>query len=548
MTIRFGADRPPIRAPLVATALLVAALIGQLAWAQNFDANRYYRQCLAFEVGGDLDAAQRACENALQVDPGFAPARLGLARVEVRLGEYGSAESRLQALRGSLDSPEPDLLLAEIALESDRLGEVAGFLRGAERYLESEFNRELAARLNYLQGRVAAAQGRYEDALASYQQAIDFDGLDVAYRLADARLRLELGDADGARDQLVGYQNLAGTERNPAVRSLLGRSHWALGDADRALDAINGALTLRTSRETEAQVDDLVALSLIYYGQGNVRSGGVALRGAVQRGNLLQLALSNTLLWILVLLTLLAVLLIGESRIASTSSLEMVDGPQHWTVGEVYQTLFGALLLGVLTALAYGLLMHGDLLALFAPVIGANVRGVAAIVFFLVLALLTVQRVQRNGWDPGEVLLRGGNQVTQGVVAGLAMLVLTIAYLVFRPDVAWLGEFYFDLGALPLPIVIAAVLLPLIELHLRAFAFPAFERRYDTTIASVLSVGIYALLLGTPVPLLLVLGGISVWLYRRADGALPPLAAQLVFHVGLVVAVAFVPWVRALFL
>ncbi len=539
--------RSGVRA-LMAPALLLAllALFGATASAQEFDANRYYRQCLSFEVGGDLGAAQRACENALQVDPSFVDARLALARIEVQQGNYGSAETRLEALRRLVDSAEPDLLLAEVSLATDRADRVPSLLASARRALDVEFNRELAARLNYLEGQMAANQGEIDAALEAYQRAIALDGLDVGYRLADAELRLEVGDAAGARDQLLAYEALAASEPEAAVRSLLGRSHWAVGDGEAAIDALNSALTLRTSREADAQVDDLVALSLIYYGQGNLRSGGVALRGAMQRGNLLNLALSNTLLWVGLLLVVLAVLLVGESRIAPTSTLEVVEGPQPWTVGDVYRSLIAAVLLGLLAMLVYGLAVYGDALALFAPVIGDGVRGIGLLVFSLVLAFSAIQTVRRNGFDAGDALLSGGSQASLGVLVGLLMLAVTLGYLAYRPDAAWLGEFYLDLGTLQIPAILAALLLPLTELFFRPFAMTALRRRYDVSIAAVLSVGLYALVLGTPIVLLLVLGGLAVYVYRRSNGGLPPFLAMLVLHLGLVLGVTLIPWVRAL--
>ncbi len=203
-------------------AFVLLLLLPGIAAAQPFDASRYYQQCLRFEANGDLFTAREACQNALQVDPGLTEARLSLARIEIGLGEYGSAENRLYQVRNQVDTAEPSILLALIALETGRLIEAEALLDTARRRLDQDFNRELAAQMNYLEGRIHELRGQVNEALENYEQAIASDSLDVRYRLADAELRYKLGDLDGAMQQLQSYQDLADSQRDADVRSLMG--------------------------------------------------------------------------------------------------------------------------------------------------------------------------------------------------------------------------------------------------------------------------------------------------------------------------------------
>src|SRR5690554_4592839 len=202
----------------LALALLLSIL--SHAAAQAFDENVYYQQCLRFEAGGDLETARRACQNALQVRPSFSEAELALARIELRMGEHASAENRLRRVRNSIPTAEPLVLLAEAVLAGGRPDEAQGFLQSARTILQQQGNRELEAHLQRLAGSIEEFSGRYDAALAAYSAAISADPLNVSYRLADARLRLRLGDPRAAATQLRSYLDLTGDDRDPEVRSL----------------------------------------------------------------------------------------------------------------------------------------------------------------------------------------------------------------------------------------------------------------------------------------------------------------------------------------
>jgi len=532
-----------------AVFLALALLLGHgVGHAQSFDATRYYQQCLRFEAGGDLETARQSCLNALQIDPGRVDATVALARIELELGMTGSAEQRLHQIQDQTTSPEPLVLLAQAAVQLGRFSEADAYLRQARERLSAQPNRQLSAKAAYLAGRVEQHRGLFNAALAAYGNAVEQDSLDVAYRLAEARLRFELGDPASARDQLEAYMKLSGDTTNPQVHALIGTALWSMGNLTAAAGELETALALRNSRDTSAQAGDLRKLAIIYYAEGEVQAGGLALREATRRGNLQTLLVSNGLLWLLLLLFLLAVHLMGESRIANATTLEVIEGPQEWSVGQAYGVLAASLLLAALAALVYSLVVFNNALAFLTPLQETDVRAVFLIALSLLLVGLAWRRVALNGWDPVERLLGSGEQALTGIGLGILMLAAVLAYLTYAPRGGLLGPFYLGPTYLTPLVVAALVLLPLTELYFRAFLIPPLRRRYDGSIATIGSAAVYGLTLVTPVALLFVLGLALSEVYRRRSNGITPLLAQLVLNVGLVLAVAFSPWARSLFL
>lgn len=534
------------RAVVPALALLLALLL-TFGNAQGFDETRYFNQCQLFEARGDLETAKQFCLNALQVRPDYAEAELVLARIELGLGEPFSAETRLRRVRNRIDTAEPLVLLAQAALDSERPGEAEGFLQEAQRRLADEANLELEARVAVLSGQIMQSQGRYDDALSEYARAIDVDPLNVDYRLLDASLRLRMRDADSAARQLSSYIQLTGNDRDPDVRSLLGRALWAQGNLSAASGHLATAHQLRGARNVDAQAADLRGLALISYAEGDFSSGGLALRESFRRENFTSVLGGNTLIWVLLALLVVALHLVGESRISASSSLEVVEGPQPWSVGQIYGTLITALLVALLVTVLYGLISYENVLALMTPGAGGDATALFFLTLAVMLALLSWRRVQMNGHDAYEELLGDARTVPYGLGWGLLFLGVTIAFLHYRPGGEALSGFYVDfLQATPL-VVAAAILIPLAELFFRPFVLAPLTQRYTGAIATVLSGSLYALAFGMPVVLLLPFGLVLADAWGRRRSGWEPLIAQLTLHIGLLVAVAASPWVRSLF-
>lgn len=536
-----------VRMLLRAGVLLALAVIGGMAAAQGFDENVYYQQCLRFEAGGDLETARRACQNALQVRPSFSEAELALARIELKLGDHAGAESRLRRVRDRIGTAEPLVLLAEAVLAGGRPLEAESFLQSARTMLAERGNRELEGRLHLVAGQIAQHRGEYDAALTAYGAAIAADGINVDYRLADAALRLRMGDPASATQQLRAYMNLTGDSRDPRVRSLLGRSLWAEGDMVAAAGELATAHQLRGSRDVDAQARDLRSLSFIYLAQGDYEAGSLAMRESLRRDNLLSHLNGNTILWLFALLLLVGAHLVGESRISNSSTLEVLDGPRTWSVGSVYGVLLLSLLLAATVSVLYGVVRFENPLVLLTPVQATNAWALFFITLSVMLALLSWHRVQANGFDPMDALVGSSDKALYGVGWGLLMLAAFIAYLHYDPFDGALGGFYLDLVQLTPYVVAAMILVPLAELFFRAMLVPPVARRYDGRIAVLVSATLYAIVFGTPVALLLLFGLLLADMTRRRKNGIEALLAQLTLHVGLVIAVAVSPFVRSLF-
>lgn len=527
--------------------MLALVVIGGMAAAQGFDENVYYQQCLRFEAGGDLETARRACQNALQVRPSFSEAELALARIELKLGDHAGAESRLRRVRDRIGTAEPLVLLAEAVLAGGRPLEAESFLQSARTLLAERGNRELEGRLHLVAGQIAQHRGEYDAALTAYGAAIAADGINVDYRLADAALRLRMGDPASATQQLRAYMNLTGDSRDPRVRSLLGRSLWAEGDMVAAAGELATAHQLRGSRDVDAQARDLRSLSFIYLAQGDYEAGTLAMRESLRRDNLLSHLNGNTIMWLFALLLLVGAHLVGESRISNSSTLEVLDGPRTWSVGNVYGVLLLSLLLAATVSVLYGVVRFDNPLVLLTPVQATNAWALFFITLSVMLALLSWHRVQANGFDPMDALVGNSDKALYGVGWGLLMLAAFIAYLHYDPFDGALGGFYLDLVQLTPYVVAAMILVPLAELFFRAMLVPPVARRYDGRIAVLVSATLYAIVFGTPVALLLLFGLLLADMTRRRKNGIEALLAQLTLHVGLVIAVAVSPFVRSLF-
>lgn len=543
-TMRPRSDRFPVLRTL---ALLAIAWSAAIAHGQAFSSDRYLEECLRFEAGGDLGTARGSCLNALEIEPDLVDAQLALARIEFGLGELASAESRLVRIRGRVSGPEPAVLLAEIAFASDRVDEAAAQTATARAALALLDDLGLRARVAYLDGRIAEERGELDAALAAYTEAVAADGLAVRYRLASADLRYRLGDLDGALAELRAFEALSGGALDPDVKSLIGRALWAQGAAVEAAGQIETALALRTLRDTSAQAADLRALSILYFGQGDVEGGGLALREALRRGNLLDQFDGNTLLWLLALTVLLAVHLVGEARHGGLVAAE-AEGPKPWSLGQAYGILLTSVLVGASASTVYGVLVHENLLVLLTPYQQHEARSVFLIAFAVTLAALSWWRVRRNGWDAGERLLGRSDGVLSGVLVGALLYGGFLAYLIYVPRGGVVGPFFLDLASLTPLRVAALAAIPLAEPFFRGVLRPAATQRYGAPLAVVVVGLAWALSFATPLLALVPAGLALAEIDRRRPNGLAAATALWVAWLGIAATVAVSPFVRSLFL
>jgi tetratricopeptide (TPR) repeat protein len=513
----------------------------------QFNPSLYYQQCLKFEAAGDLEIAQQNCRNALEVKADFTDAQIALARIELKLGRTAEAQSLLRNLK-SLDNPEVYLLLTDIALREEQIDEATSSLRRAKDILSSQGNIELEGRAAYFSGRVEEARNNFQKALEDYREAITVNSLILEYRLALAHLLYDLGNLRGARQELEDYQQFTDNHRDPQVMALLGHIKWAQGQLSDAASDLETALNQRNLRDTKSQSQDLQDLALIYWGQGDSRKGNLAIREAASRGMSWLSMLGMGVPWLLLLVVVMGIHFWGESRIDSKTSLEAIEHPQLWTVGNVYTSLGISLGVALIATLVFSLVRYNNLLALFTPWQANEVRAVYVLVLTLMLATTAIWRAKKNGWDPVERLIGSIDQSPMGVIFGLVLLAAALAYMAYAPRVGIASGYYLNLIKLTPLVIAAAILLPLSELYFRAFVMPPLEKRYDKTLAFCIASALSALAFASPLFLLIVFGLLMSEVFRRTNSGVNPLIAQLVLNFGLIMGVQFIPWIRGLFL
>jgi len=200
---------------------------------------------------GLLTQAEESFYRALDLDPALPGARLGLADVARRHGDYDEAMAQIET---ALEDPRLDAVaqrrlnefLVAVELESTRLGELTDLVESGE--ATPEENSEMAE--------IFAGRGEWERAVELQREAPDSD---------DARERLAyfLFQAGQYREAHTVYADL--TERTDDLRLAInsGVTLALLGDDEAALDAYDRVLEIKS--------DSLLAQ--LYIGNAHLRLG-----------------------------------------------------------------------------------------------------------------------------------------------------------------------------------------------------------------------------------------------------------------------------------
>lgn len=513
----------------------------------QLSARDYYQQCLKFEAAGDYLTAQQSCINALEVDGTLLDASLALARIEVHLGRLGPAETRLKSLERQVNNPEIGLLLASIMLTTERNADAQAYLSKSERILSNNPNQQLEARLEYLKGQVAEHVGNFREALANYQNAIVLDSVTSTYPLAKAQLLFHLGEAQDSQNEIFAYQQLTGDTRNPELLSLLANTYWSQSRLADASSNFEAAISQRNSRDGQRQSKDLLSLAFTYYAQGNSEAGNLAFRDALRQGISVLDLLSGVIPWAILLVLGVGVHLWGESQILGKDGLEAIEHPEMWRIGQLYTVFLFALVTGLIVALIFSLIRYNNYLAFITPLQNTEVHAVFLICFALIVTGMSIWRAQKNGWDPVEKLLGSGQALGTGLLAGIVLLAACIAYLKYLPDSGWFGEFYLSIYRLTPLLIAAVILLPFSQLFFSSFVIPSLERRYNSTLAVIISATLFSLVLVQPLLFLLAAGIITGEIFRRTQAGINTVAMHLILNIGLLIGVSFFPFIKTLF-
>lgn len=186
---------------------------------------------------GQAEPARAAFEQALKIDPRLQPPQINLARLDAQAGRLDAAARRLAALIGS-DERNIDAMLemAALAQRQQRPAEVQRWLeKAAAAAGPQEVRPGLALVDLHLQaGRPDAATEPLRKLGAKAPQHL-------AVLLADARVRLSLADALGARNALATATRVANFDAPVQVE--IARLQLAAGNAEGAAYSLQKALS-----------------------------------------------------------------------------------------------------------------------------------------------------------------------------------------------------------------------------------------------------------------------------------------------------------------
>ena len=182
-----------------------------------------------FEANGQLEPAALAYRQALEVDPGFRPARMALVQVELARGnrEAAIAEARKMTAEGA-GSPEIDRMIGEDAVRHRDAAGAVSFLESATKGLPGNPDGWV------LLGRAYHALGRYDEAAEAYGKAVGLAPQNLAYR---STYGLVLGQAGRLDAGLAELQRVTAT---PGYKDAAGWTNlgWVYRNLDRPQESI----------------------------------------------------------------------------------------------------------------------------------------------------------------------------------------------------------------------------------------------------------------------------------------------------------------------
>jgi len=193
------------------------------------------------QLTGDPAAAVTQYAHALELEPGFVRARLGLARAQVLMDDWADAERQLRDLTAGDDVPLGDRIdaafdLSALMRAAGRFSEAIEPLETLEPLIRKEAIREAMALSE--RGIAEAELGRFAQADKHIARAIELErtpGPATRYLFARGRLLLMRGNVAGARAVAAEIRRQATPDSDPED------AHSARHNADRAaayLDAM----------------------------------------------------------------------------------------------------------------------------------------------------------------------------------------------------------------------------------------------------------------------------------------------------------------------
>ncbi len=232
----------------------------------------YYYIGETYRFKGDPASAIDAYNGALQKDPEFGPAYVGLARARIQIDPGANVEPLLdEAIRFDPNFGEAYLERAKVKLRDNDIQGAVRDLENANRLLPN------SPLVYYTLAQARQREGAFELALTAAEHANDLDRSFLPVYLLLGQLYVETGDNDKAGEALDIY--LKYNEGDAEAFLLYGKTQFNNGDYQSAIRSMNQVISIdRDRREAylyrfysnvelgdgEAADDDLDRL-LVYY-------------------------------------------------------------------------------------------------------------------------------------------------------------------------------------------------------------------------------------------------------------------------------------------
>ncbi len=256
----------------VAAALVAALATGGINRVNGFDSSAEHRGMFEYSIGaayaqgGEFEWAAARYRRALELEPGFVQAQVGLAEVLRKAGQVGdSIEHARRLVEADPRSAEAHYSLGLALFEAgqaDQAGE--HFARAAEHYRLELDSQDGDARLHARLARALSRIGRMDEALREYRQALE---LDPDYADVYFEIGVILADQGRPDEASAHYRRAVELRPNDAdMRCEVGIALLSLGRLPKALGHLQEAVRLDSNH----------GRALNYLGISMVRQGKVA--------------------------------------------------------------------------------------------------------------------------------------------------------------------------------------------------------------------------------------------------------------------------------
>ena len=155
-----------MRARFSLVSLISLLIVSGVSGCDRTTAQEHLERANGYVAKNEVRSVIIELKNALQKDPNLAAARLALGEVDLKIGDFASAEKELEkALDLGIDRNQVMPPLLEAKLESGRFQEVLGALEQLEP----------SARVEVIRGRAQLLAGEPLPATAAFRRALDAD-------------------------------------------------------------------------------------------------------------------------------------------------------------------------------------------------------------------------------------------------------------------------------------------------------------------------------------------------------------------------------------